>query len=199
MDWPSLIKDIILVILGGGGFKFVEYLIEHRTQVRNRKEDREDTTDKKLSDLKQFAIDHLDESNALWKEKYCNRNANAISELTYVSKELKDNVILLTNTMAEMKEYNQNVGGAVTGIIHDRIIHNVDDYFDRGGITIKEISTLKSMYYPYKKLGGNGDVETAFERATNGTILPVITDEEAIRRDILIKRKKVYGDDGTTQ
>lgn len=109
----------------------------------------------------------------------------------YVTKaDIKDITKELKDTMVEMNAYSKNIGLAVNGIIHDRIIKNVDEYIDRNGITIEEISTLKSMYYPYKNLGGNGDVETAFEQACK---LPVITKEEAIDRDIERKRKKLYG------
>ena len=43
------------------------------------------------------------------------------------------------------------------------------------------------MYYPYKKLGGNGDVETAFEQAIK---LPILTKQEATQKDDAIKKEK---------
>ena len=179
-------NDLLLVLAGGGiaaaVLKFIEFLISH---IRHNKE-YEDNVDNKIEDTKRYLKQHLVDVNAEWKEMYCDKNAQAIQDLVGISKELKDNVILLTGAIAEMKEYNQTVGAAVNGIIHDRLIHNVDNYISRKGITIEELSTLKSMYYPYKKLGGNGDVETAFEQATK---LPVITKEEATKLDEELNKK----------
>lgn len=194
--------DIILLLCGGGFsvglLKFVEFLIKHITDQRNRKEDKEDLTDEKLQGLKEHMISQIDSVGTAWKNRYCDKHAESINELRVISKDLKENIRLLTKTTIEIKEYDKNVGGAITGIIHDRIIHSVESFIERGGITVDEISTLKSMYYPYKKLGGNGDVETAFEKATNGSTIPVITKEEALKRDILLQRKRIYGEEKTS-
>ena len=179
-----MLHDIILVLCSGATIaavlKFIEFLISHKTHKEEHKED----IDNKLDDVRTEFKDHLTNVNAQWKLDYCDRNAQGIQDLTRVSAELKDNVVLLTSTIAAMKQYDETLGSAVNGIIHDRIIHNVNEYINRKAITIEEISTLKSMYYPYKKLGGNGDVETAFEQAIK---LPVVTKEEAIELDKIRK------------
>ena len=189
-------RDVLLMIFGGGFsvavLKFVEFLITHFSNQRNRKEDRKDATDKKLADFKKIVFDRIEEMGDDIKTNYCEKNAKAIEELKQISKNLSDNIVLLTEATIEIKDYEKNVGDALNGIIHDRIIHNVEGFIERGGITVDEISTLKSMYYPYKKLGGNGDVETAYEKVANGEI-PVITKEEAWRRDVMIQRNKIYG------
>lgn len=189
-------RDLVLMLFGGGFtvglLKFIEFLITHFSSQRNRKEDRADTTEKKIIDLKKIVFDRIDEMCEDIKTNYCEENAKAIEELKQISKDLKDNVVLLTEATIEIKEYEKNVGDALNGIIHDRIMHNVEGFIERGGITVDEISTLKSMYLPYKKLGGNGDVETAYEKVASGEI-PVITKEEAWKRDILIQRDKIYG------
>lgn len=196
------VHDVILVLIGGGFsvgvLKFIEFLITLITNQKNRKEDKIDYTNKKISELRQSIDKRLTTSELDWKNKYCDKHSEAIAELSKISKGLKENIELLTKTTIEIKEYDKNVGGAITGIIHDRIIHSVESFIERGGITVDEISTLKSMYYPYKKLGGNGDVETAFEKATNGSTIPVITKEEALKRDILLQRKRIYGEEKTS-
>ena len=177
--------DLILVLVGGGFgvamLKFVEFLITLSTNQKNRKEDKLNATDKKISDLREDIVTN-----------YCEKNTEAIKHLTGVAIELKNNIVLLTKANAQSREYEKNVGAAINGIIHDRIMHNVEGFIERNGITVDEISTLKSMYYPYKKLGGNGDVETAYEKVASGTI-PVITKEEALKRDVLLQRKRIYG------
>lgn len=188
-----MLHDLLLVIVGGGTvaalLKFIEFLIQHRTHKKERIEDRQDDVGNLRKELKQ----HLVDENSKWKEQYCDRNAQSIDELKEVSSQLKDNVILLTDTITSMKEYNINVGDAVQGIIHDRILHNVDCYIARQGITKEELTTLKSMYRPYKKLGGNGDVETAYEIVTD---LDVISKDEAAKRDLEIEKKKFSWKEG---
>lgn len=177
--------DLVLVLFGGGFgvaiIKFAEFLIKLSTDQKNRKEDKHDDTDKKIKEMKDDIV-----------ANYCEKNTEAIKHLTGVAIELKNNVLLLTKANAQSREYEKNVGAAINGIIHDRIMHNVEGFIERNGITVDEISTLKSMYYPYKKLGGNGDVETAYEKIANGTV-PVITKEEALKRDVLLQRKRIYG------
>jgi hypothetical protein len=179
----------LLLVLAGGGFaaallKFIEFLLARKFQKQDQLE-----TYATREELQQG----LDEREATGAERFnihkqeIKEHTTAIHDLAKVSKELKDNVLLLTNTISEMQQYNKTVGSAVNGIIHDRIIHNVDTYIERDGITVEEISTLKSLYYPYKNLGGNGDVETAFEQANK---LPVLTKDEASNRDIALKKKK---------
>jgi len=204
-----------LLVLAGGGFvaallKFIEYLIEHKTHIKERAEDRKEKKDeqskKEIEDLRNEMKEGLDQREATGKERFDIHSkaitdiTQQINELLSISNQLKDNVVLLTKNISQiqdyninMQEYNTNVGKAINGIIHDRIVHNVDIFVERNGITSEEISTLKSMYYPYKKLGGNGDVETAFEIAVK---LPPITKEEAVKRDLAIKRNIIKNNDG---
>ena len=180
-------RDLILVLAGGGALgvtlKFIEFLIDHFAKRKDRKEDKKDALGSLRTELKQ----HLVDVNQGWKKDYCDRHFEAIGELKEVSGQLKDNVILLTETVTAMKDYNVHVGSAVQGMIHDRIIHNVDCYIARGSITREELTTLKSMYEPYKALGGNGDVAQAYEIASD---LDIVTKEEAARLDLELERKK---------
>ncbi len=182
-----MFRDIMLVLAGGGALaamlKFIEFLIEHIAKRKDRKEDKKDA----IGGLRQELKQHLVEVNQGWKEDYCDRHTKSIEELTDVSNQLKDNVIILTETVKSMKDYNIHVGNAVQGIIHDRMIHNVDCYIARGSITREELTTLTSMYDPYKALGGNGSVKDAYEIAND---LPIVTKEEAARLDLELERKK---------
>lgn len=188
-----MVKDLLLVLFGGGFcvglLKFIEFLIKRRDEKQLHQEERADKKDDTYAALRKEFKEGLDEREATGKWRF-EENSAKIDKLFDVSNDLKDNVLLLTTNISQMQEYNVNVGDAMKGIIHDRIVHNVDGFIERNGITNEEISTLKSMYYPYKKLGGNGDVETAFETATK---LPPITKEEAIKRDAEIKRSKLNG------
>ena len=181
MDFGAAITNIGSLAGALGIVELIKFFVSRKDKKQERKEDKEAAVDNLRKELKQ----HLIDVNAGWKENYCDKNGKAIDELSDVCLQLKDNVVLLTENISQMQEYNTNVGDAVKGIIHDRILHNVDVYIERGGITHEELATLKSMYDPYKNLGGNGDVETAYNIALK---LPVITKNDALERDNRLKK-----------
>lgn len=181
MDFGALVTNIGSLAGALGIVELIKFFVSRKDKKQERKEDKEAAVDNLRKELKQ----HLIDVNAGWKETYCDKNSKAVAELSEVTVQLKDNILLLTENISQMQEYNTNVGDAVKGIIHDRLLHNVDCYIERGGITHEELATLKSMYDPYKSLGGNGDVETAYNIALK---LPVITKNDALERDNRLKK-----------
>lgn len=181
MDFGALVTNIGSLAGALGIVELIKFFVGRKDKKQERKEDRENDVDSLRKELKQ----HLIDVNAGWKETYCDKNSKAVAELSEVTVQLKDNILLLTENISQMQEYNTNVGDAVKGIIHDRLLHNVDCYIERGGITHEELATLKSMYDPYKSLGGNGDIETAYNIALK---LPVITKNDALERDNRLKK-----------
>lgn len=176
MDVGAVISNVGSLAGALGLVELIKFFVSRKDKKQERIEDRDDSIDKLRTELKQ----HLIDVNANWKATYCDKNAQAIADVAQAVTEIKSTALLTREDIAQMKEQNLNVGYAVNGIIHDRIIHNVDVYIERGGITQEELATLKSMYDPYRKLGGNGAVETAYDIASK---LPVITKNEAIARD----------------
>ena len=185
MDFWQLAQNFGALVGAFGVVELIKFFVSRKDKKQERKEDRADDIGNLRKELKQ----HLVDTNAGWKEQYCDKNAQAIEQiakqLSDLGTKLTDNVILLTESVTEIKENNANIGDAINGIIHDRIIHNVDGFIERGGITHEELSTLTSMYAPYQKLGGNGNVKTAYEIAVK---LPIITKEQAMKRDMEIRR-----------
>lgn len=180
MDFLTVVQNFGALVGAFGVVELIKFFVSRKDKKQERQEDRADDIGNLRTELKK----HLDDTNADWKTTYCDKNAKAIAdvakELSDLGTKLTDNVLLLTNTVTEIKENNSNIGDAINGIIHDRIIHNVDGFIDRGGITQDELATLTSMYEPYRKLGGNGNVQTAYEIAAK---LPIISKEQAIKRD----------------
>lgn len=180
MDFLTAAQNFGALVGAFGVVELIKFFVSRKDKKQERQEDRADDIGNLRTELKK----HLDDTNADWKTTYCDKNAKAIAdvakELSDLGTKLTDNVLLLTNTVTEIKENNSNIGDAINGIIHDRIIHNVDGFIDRGGITQDELATLTSMYEPYRKLGGNGNVQTAYEIAAK---LPIISKEQAIKRD----------------
>lgn len=189
MDFLTLAQNLGALVGALGIVELIKFFVSRKDRKQERKEDKEENS---MADAlrKEFNAG-LDKREATGKERFdinskqIKENTQKIDEVIEISSQLKDNVVLLTENISQMQEYNVNVGDAMKGIIHDRIIHNVDGFIERGGITAEEISTLKSMYEPYKRLGGNGDVATAYDIAVK---LPVLTKEAAIKRDNEIRR-----------
>lgn len=48
------------------------------------------------------------------------------------------------------------------GLGHDRLYDLMTEHLAQGSISAEELENLEYLYIPYKKLGGNGTVETMF-------------------------------------
>ncbi len=67
------------------------------------------------------------------------------------------------------------------GLGHSEIFRVAEKYIHRGGITVSELDDLiKYLYRPYSEMGGNGTAESIVNKCRE---LPIITEQEAERRD----------------
>jgi len=87
------------------------------------------------------------------------------------------------------EEAQSETSRMILALGHDKIAYLTRKFIRRGGITQTELANLSGLYGPYRAMGGNGDGKAGFEACEK---LPVISDDEADRRDIEIKRKE-YG------
>lgn len=187
------IKDIIqmvLTILGSGAaLGFVEFLIKRKDERQDKKEEKEDTTKKDIADLKETMTTgfiemqkefqkKLDQSSQENREKFEAHKTNI--------KVLADGMQSIVNDNKLTKEMSETVGEAIIGLTHDKLVYLTDKITRRKAITYKEQANLKSLYVPYKKLGGNGTGEAGYKHCMD---LPVVTDDEAEEMDNQIKRK----------
>lgn len=108
-------------------------------------------------------------------------------ELKKAIDKLTENDTRITASIEKIADRQENMAESLVGQAHDRIIYITDNISERGYITNKEKATIKSMYEPYKKLGGNGEVEEAVTYVRN---LKVITNDEAREMDIKRKNKQ---------
>ena len=69
----------------------------------------------------------------------------------------------------------------ILGLGHDAIFRVAEKYIHRDGITLSELDDLeKYLYKPYSEMGGNGTAAAIVQKCRQ---LPVITEQEAERRD----------------
>lgn len=93
----------------------------------------------------------------------------------------------ITESIEKIADRQEVMSDSLVGQAHDRIIFITDNISARGYITNKEKATIKSMYEPYRKLGGNGEVAEAVEYVKG---LKVISNDEAREMDIKRKNKE---------
>ena len=199
MDWLlTLGRDVLLVILGGGGFKFAEYLIERSTKLKIRKEDKAEEKDKSLETLKEelrveFKIG-LEESEQKSAERFktnsdaIEANTKAIGDLIELNKSLTEKVDTLADSVKQSfdaidrkVEYQSNGLKSVLyghiSEIYDRCLSRCDG----GAITSDEEANLEQLYLSYSGLGGNGRGHKMYEKACE---MHTVTKEQARELDL---------------
>ena len=177
-----------LTIVGSLGlFKFAEFLITRKDKKQERIEDKEEKL-KKLEEKMQATVEQRSsEVKKQFEFQASEIRAQSAKEQAHYS-EIKEVLVKNAEDDKERDMYMRTMGEALMGIIHDRVIRSADIYIERDGVTREELSTLTSMYRPYKALGGNGDVETAFNLVGD---LDLITKEEACKRDAHTYKRKI--------
>lgn len=175
VEQVSIWRELILIVAGGGTMaaflKFIEFLVSHRTHKQERKEDKAENLDKLREELK----DHLEDTNAAWKEMYCDKNSEAIEELRKALTTLAEN-------SSKRAQYEHYMGESLVALTHDKLVHLGKTYQRRGGITLSEQANLTMLYKPYHEgLGGNHDGETWYNYCMKD--LKVISEQEAMELD----------------
>ena len=183
MDWLlTLGRDALLVILGGGGFKFAEYLIERKTKLKIRKEDKAEEKDKTLQllkdELRKEFKDGLDKNEQNNAEKFktnsdaIDANTRAISKLIELNKSLTEKVDTLADSVkASFDAIDKKVEYQSNGL-KSVLYGQISDIYDRclsrcdgGAITSDEEANLEQLYESYSGLGGNGRGHKMYEIA----------------------------------
>ena len=69
----------------------------------------------------------------------------------------------------------------ILGLGHAEIFRVAEKYIHRDGITLSELDDLETyLFKPYSEMGGNGTAAAIVQKCRQ---LPVITEQEAERRD----------------
>ena len=218
MDWGQTIITLLTVLIGSGLIQFFfnrkdkqkedakkdsaetikKEMKDHLTNVNNKwKVDYCDKNAKAINDLIVEVREGLDARERKGKERYDEHHLS-IEKMNIEHKKdffalkeaidkLTENDTKITDSITKIAEKQEVMADSLVGQAHDRIIFLSDKITERGVVTLKEKATLKSMYEPYKKLGGNGHCETAINYVST---LPVVTDEEAKKIELKIKKKQ---------
>lgn len=178
--------------------KMKKEMKDHLTKVNDQwRVDYCDKNAKAIADLAKEVKDGLAEREAKGLQRYEEHHLtiekmNVQHQKDFIAlkeaiQKLTDNDSKITQSIEKIAEKQDIMADSLIGQAHDRIIFLTDKISERGAITIKEKSTLASMYEPYRKLGGNGHCATA---VTYVNTLKVVSDDEAKEMDIKIKNKQ---------
>lgn len=170
---------------------------DHLTNVNAKwKEDYCDKNAKAINDLIVEVRDGLANREAMGKKRYDEHHIaiekmaidhqKDFLELKKAIDTLTANDSKITESLRRISDRQENMAESLVGQAHDRIIFLTDKISERGAITNKEKATLASMYEPYKKLGGNGEVA---ESVAYVRTLPTKTDAEVKQMDEIRKSK----------
>jgi len=156
----QIIITLIGLIISGGLFSFIQFLI-------NRKDSKND----KFKTFEDMINKGLDEREKVGLARYEEHKENI--------KKLNDAIVQLTENDTEICEYMQYVGAELMGLAHDRLVYLTDKIAKRNAITLKEKATLDAIYTPYHDgLGGNGDGQMGYEHCMTLSVIPDSLAEE---------------------
>lgn len=159
------LKTLLTVLLSGGFLTFLQFMINRYDSKHNKIKELQDEFRKGLADRENKGKERYDE------------HKEAIEEL-------RKAMLTLSTSAQETQKLTSAMSELVVGLGQDKIIYLTDKYRNRGGITLKEKAGLESIYIPYHdKLKGNGYGKIGFDYCMKE--LPIISEEEAIRRDKL--------------
>ena len=191
MDWTQIMVTAITVLVSSGLIQFL---------VNRSDKKKEDAKNSELNKLREEFKKGIQKNGDADIDRF-NKQETAISNLAEehkndffifrdVIEQLKDNDAKITDSIEKMSEKQDIMADSLMGQAHDRILYVVNQIIERGAITNKEKATIKAMYEPYRKLGGNGDVKEAVDYVLT---LKTITEEESRERKNRI-RDKAYQD-----
>lgn len=157
------LKTIITVLLSGGFLTFLQFMINRHDNKHN-----------KFKELQEEFREGLIDRENTGKQRY-DEHKEAIEEL-------RKAMLTLSTSAQETQKLTSAMSELVVGLGQDKIVYLTDKYRNRGGITLKEKAGLESIYIPYHdKLKGNGYGKIGFDYCMKE--LPIISEEEAIKRD----------------
>lgn len=80
---------------------------------------------------------------------------------------------LVKQVRCKKKEY-EVLNDAIKAMLHDRLYQACGFLIGKGFCTLEDRQNLEYLYVPYKKLGGNGTVESLYHKCME---LPIAADQ----------------------
>lgn len=203
MDFQTLLT----VAFSGAFLAFLQFLItffitrkdnKEKEAKDEKKEEAKEAKDARFNQLEEKIKNGLAEREATGRKRY-EEHKQAISD---ISKENKENFDRLLDAIESLKENDDRITGAlekiasrqdifgegILGLTRFELMYITDIIKERKYITVGEKATIKSMYEPYKKLGGNGLIAESVNHVMN---FPVVSEAEAKRMDEEIEALKI--------
>lgn len=180
MDIQNIIT-IVSIIIGSGIIQF--FVTRRDTKAKEAKEDKLEALREELQasikQREQAGNEHFEihkEAIASISKDY----QENFGKLLDAIEQLKDNNKEVSDMLNKIADGQETFSSGLLGLTHFELMYITDIVKKRKYITLNEKATIKSIYEPYKKLGGNGLVSEAVTHVMN---FPVISDNEALEMD----------------
>lgn len=189
--YQALLTIVGSIVGSSATFGFIQFLIQRKDKKEEDKKN--DAFDALRKEFQKGLQDREDTGKARYDEHRDAINKMSIEHekdfktLLEAIKTLENNDSKITKALTEIQNQNENIGNAVMGLAHDKLIFSTDKIAERKAITLREKAVLRSIYEPYHKLGGNGTGTEAFEHVMS---LEVVSEDVAKQMDEEIKNRK---------
>ena len=175
---------VLVALIGLGGMVLTRILdgisnfIKRKLNKKDEDEEKKDTTAQEIESIKQTSKDRYEE---LLNMNIQHDNTDA---KRYLAHEKAFDEVTATNEIFKT---------AFVAILHDKLDYLTKKFQKRGAITLSEFSNLEKLYKPYRAMGGNGDIKTAFEYCEQVLVKEhTVTDSIADEMDKASKQEE-YG------
>lgn len=184
-DMTTMVTTIVCTLLGSSALiSFFQFLITRKDKKK------EDAKKDQFEELRSEFKKGLDDREMTGKQRYDEHrlaiekmnleHKKDFQELQKAIQQLTDNDTRIAKSIEEIANKQGTMADGLVGLAHDKIIFLTNKIAERGAVTLQEKATLESMYKPYKKLGGNGHCQKAWEYVET---LPVVSIEKAKEMD----------------
>lgn len=200
------ISTIITIVFSGAFLAFLQFLI---TFFITRKDNKEKEAKEEIKEAERASKDErfdllekefhegLDQREQTGKARYdehkeainnmAKQHQEQFEKLLDAIKDLKISDEKVSKILEEIVSGQQMLSSGVLGLTHFELMYITNIIIERKYITLTEKATIDSLYEPYTKLGGNGQVRKNYEYVMN---FPIVSDEEAKKMDDEIIAKK---------
>lgn len=188
MDLVQTGVTLVTVIVGSGIIQF--FVNRKDKKAEDDKNDRfkelEKEFQKGLDEREQTGLKRYEEHKLAIKEMNVQHQRD-FQELQRAITQLTDNDTTIRRALDKMAEKQDIMADANVGMIHNTIVRFTEPILEREAVTYEELSTLDSLYLPYKRLGGNGECKRRYQDVSK---LDKVSKETAAATDAEIKKRK---------
>ena len=197
MDKGQIIATIIVALIGilggsGGGFAFAQFMIKRQDEkeeknIQKQIDDAVNAAEERMQKkLDEGLIARGEEGRERFKinSRQIEKNAQTADKILAIQEAQTKKVDLMMESLTSLNETTKACAEGVRSTLYDKLYIIAQKAIARKGITADEKANVKQLWDSYSALNGNGKGEAYAQICWHD--LPVLSDEEAKKRDLAI-------------